>query len=159
MANSRKVRSFIHELPPSLRRVEGEGDSARFAQADEQAKKEAHLFYKSSRLSLTYEMPFLAVRRVLHKVRFKPEELDTYQPWIELNPYQAAVRGTVLLNAPRPSIEVLEANDDPLVHVFDSLERVRVSEYRQYHLDLNLMERSRHVFQLLCASIHGERPE
>lgn len=140
---------------PDLRVIMGEGDPSRFEKAEQLIPSLGYRFFRVGRLSVDSEIQLGVIRQALREVRFKPEEVDTYKPWLELNARQAALRG-IARNVPsQKKLESLRANDDPLMRVIETLEIVRTTEFPDIEHDVGTRGKAIASYALAQASIHG----
>ncbi len=143
----------------TLQLIMGEGDPSRFEKAEELIPTLSYRFFRVGRLSVDSEIQLGVIKQALREVRFKPDETDTYEPWLQLNARQAALRGIARSVPARQKLESLRANDDPLMHVIETLEYVRTTEFPDIEHDEKSRSKALASYALAQASIHGNPRE
>lgn len=140
---------------PRLQLIIGEGDPARFEKAEQLIPSLGYKFFRVGRLSVDSEIQLGVIRQALREVSFKPEEIDTYEPWLQLTAHQAAMRGVARITPSPSRLQLLRENDDPLMHIIESFEMVRTTEYPDIEHDEKSRSKALGAYALAQASIHG----
>jgi hypothetical protein len=164
---------------PELGLIKGEGDPARFAEADKVAAELGSSFFKIGRLSSLYVQHIQVFQQILKKVHYKPSELSHYTQWLETDRYEAALLGKkgvsvpdeiiagisgyqrpealqeLAIRASQTQLLELEAQDDPLAHVINRLEEVRTTEFPELQQDVRGLQKARFAYAIGVASVHG----
>lgn len=132
-------------------------DPERFVVADTVARHAADSFFNAGELSLEFGIHFGVFKRALAEVRFTRNEKKVYLPWIaavrdKRRAYQHA------LGSPQLSVAELvrlEGQDDPALHIRDTLERVRTGDHPGIEHDVNKMDKIRKAYELIINGIHN----
>ncbi len=141
--------------PPSLTIVQGEGIPSRFARADRLASSLGREFFGLVHKTLNFQGPFVNLRRILREVDLKKEERPLYQPWLDLNSWQAVEQAQKRRGVSQERLAQLEAQDDPYIHIRDSLERFRTQNLPELEGDVVMREKTFVVYALIATSLHG----
>ncbi len=160
----------------TLRVIQGEGDVTRFERADRVTKGLGELFFKTGRISPGHGVHINVFRQALQQVQYKPSELAVYEDWLALNRFDAIKQGEAGIKLPglrapnfaaqdaadervihesRKRLAYLTAHDDPLAHVIDTLELVRVSEFPEIANDTKSLRKAQLGYAAGIASVHG----
>lgn len=133
-----------------------EEPSDRFKAVDEFLHMEgAHSFFIGSRLSFEYGMQIGVFRRGIRLIPVTPEEETIYQPWILQDNKEVFREGRSRLPVSEATIDDLRQAHDPAVHIYDTLEQIRLETYPRLPHEPKLLENALGAYVVILASIHS----
>jgi hypothetical protein len=152
------MQPAIRIYGPALELVRPEIKADRFKQADVKTRGSVSLFYDSGRLSEGYVIQTGVFRKVLLGVSYTPDELPTYQEWLQIKPHNLPKRAAEREQPDPDEIQYLRLGQDPAVHIMDKLRHYHQTDHAGQLIDSRTLETAEAAFDIVLTSLHGRLP-